>query len=110
MNQPVARFISNVIDCSDPARLAAFWTAMLGGRILRESASDEWVSIRGVPGLNYLSFQRVPEAKQTKNRVHMDVDVASIDIAAAAAEALGATRSGGVVEEPTGWFQVMADP
>jgi uncharacterized damage-inducible protein DinB len=40
----------------------------------------------------------------------MDVDVASIDIAAAAAEALGATRSGTVVEEPTGWFQVMLDP
>ncbi|MFM7263008.1 MAG: DinB family protein [Acidimicrobiales bacterium] len=110
MNQPVARFISNVIDCSDPARLATFWAAMLGGRILRESASDDWVSIRGVPGLHYLGFQRVPEAKQTKNRIHMDVDVASIDIAASAAEDLGATRSGTVVEEPTGWFQVMHDP
>ena len=83
---------------------------MLGGRVLHESAAEDWVSIRGVPGLGYLSFQRVPETKQSKNRMHMDVDVASIEVAAAAAEALGATRSGTVVEEPTGWFQVMADP
>ncbi|MEY3690542.1 MAG: hypothetical protein RJB57_197 [Actinomycetota bacterium] len=109
-HRPVARFISNVIDCADPARLAGFWSAMLGGRILHESASDDWVSIRGVPGLGYLSFQRVPEGKDAKNRVHMDVDVTSIEIAATAAEALGATRSGTVVEEPTGWFQVMLDP
>ena len=83
---------------------------MLGGRILHESASDDWVSIRGVPGLGYLSFQRVPEGKQGKNRVHMDIDVASIEVAAAAAVELGATRTGAVVEEPTGWFQVMVDP
>mgnify|MGYP000402599368 CR=1 FL=1 len=57
-----------------------------------------------------LFFQRVPEGKTVKNRVHLDVDVPDLEVAANAAEALGAERVGDVVYDELGGFQVMADP
>ena len=111
-HRPVARFISNVIDCAHPERLAGFWSAMLGGRILHESASDDWVSIRGVPGLGYLSFQRVPEGKRGKNRVHMDIDVASIEVGdeLRAEREVGLGPGDDLVERPAGERELLRCP
>jgi catechol 2,3-dioxygenase-like lactoylglutathione lyase family enzyme len=83
-------------DCADPAGLCAFWCAVLGYELERpppgfatwEEALDAW----GVPPEARndrsaaadpaargprLFFQRVPEGKQAKNRVHLDVRAAS---------------------------------
>jgi predicted enzyme related to lactoylglutathione lyase len=57
-----------------------------------------------------LGFQKVPESKSIKNRVHIDVDVETIDDAVQRAIALGAEKSGEIVEEETNYFQVMLDP
>jgi hypothetical protein len=43
------------------------------------------------------------------NRVHLDVAVDDLDVAATAAEALGAGRVGAPVPDPAGGFQVMLD-
>ncbi len=96
-----------VIDCHDPAALAEFWQRVLGGYVVRQS--HEWVALEPATGIT-VSFQLVPESKTVKNRVHLDVDVADLDTAVFAAEAIGATRLGEVVYDELGGFQVMADP
>ena len=103
----IGRLDEVVIDCHDVALLAQFWQGVLGGDVVRQSA--EWVAVNPPSGIT-VSFQRVPEEKVVKNRVHLDVDVADLDAATQQAEALGARRIGQVVVDPLGGFQVMADP
>ena len=98
------------MDCNDPVTLSKFWQQILGGDVDSRTETSDWVALSGVPGLGYLGFQKVPEPKEVKNRVHIDVDVESIDDAVAQAVALGAKRVAGVIEEQTNWFQVMLDP
>ena len=98
------------MDCRDPLALSTFWQQILGGDVDPRTATAEWGALSGVPGLGYLGFQKVPEKKAVKNRVHFDVDVESIDDEVAPAIAIGARRVAGVVEEQTNYFQVMLDP
>jgi len=107
---PIARFIAIVIDCHDPAGLARFWQEMLGGGVEPRTQSPDWVALNDVPGVGILAFQRVPESKTLKNRLHIDVDVTDIASSVEAAVALGAMPVGDVVEESTNRFQVMHDP
>lgn len=106
----VARWIGVVVDCADPVRLAEFWSSLLGGTIDERTHTADWLSLRDVPGVGYLSFQRVPEGKAAKNRLHVDLAVADLREAVRGAEALGASAVGSPVDEPTNTFQVMHDP
>ncbi|MFM8947877.1 MAG: VOC family protein [Acidimicrobiaceae bacterium] len=106
----IGKFLAAVMDCRDPLALSTFWKQILGGDVDSELATAEWVALSGVPGLGYLGFQKVPEKKAVKNRVHFDVEVKSIDDAVVPAIAIGARRVAGVVEEQTNYFQVMLDP
>src|ERR671915_2486639 len=68
------RFYEIVIDCSDPLALAPFWAEALGYEIDElevDVASIEHPSDDGPA----ICFQRVPESKQGKNRVHFDLNV-----------------------------------
>ena len=103
----IGRLDEVVIVCLDPAKLSEFWLAVLGGRVVRQS--HEWVALHPPHGVT-VSFQEVPEPKMVKNRVHLDVDVADLEVATEAAEALGATRLGEIRWDELGGFQVMADP
>ena len=64
------RFYQLVIDCADPRSLAAFWMRFTGFEI--GSAHDDWVSIRSPDDGTRIAFQRVPESKAGKNRLHVD--------------------------------------
>ncbi len=57
-----------------------------------------------------IGFQRVPERKQVKNRVHLDVLAPDLEAATQAAVELGAVRHGDVVLEEDGAFQILLDP
>ena len=61
------------------------------------------------PGWTRVAFQRVPEGKAAKNRLHLDVEVADIAAATQEAEALGATRVGHRHDDTAGSFQVLLD-
>ena len=83
-----------VIDCADPNRVATFWASALGYKLQDPpdgyATWDEFLTAIGVPEEEWnnasavvdpdgvgprLYFQRVPEGKVVKNRVHMDVNV-----------------------------------
>jgi hypothetical protein len=126
------------IDCADPDRLSRFWMEVLGYRAEPPpSGFDSWEEFardRGIPPERWndygaavdpdgrgprLFFQRVPEPKTIKNRVHLDVNTSAgvpresrrehLASEAARLTGLGAT-TGRTVEEPTGYHIVMQDP
>lgn len=106
-------------DCADPRAVASFWKAVLGyvdppippgfgswdefdGSLPVESRGSTWVC-QDPDGVGpRLFFQRVPEAKTVKNRLHLDVRVAmgmtgaervsTLEDEAARLESLGARR------------------
>jgi predicted enzyme related to lactoylglutathione lyase len=63
------------------------------------------------PGGPTLAFQRVPESKALKNRLHLDISVDDVDSATAQVEALGGRRapSEDFTEYGSRW-RVMSDP
>jgi predicted enzyme related to lactoylglutathione lyase len=71
---------------------------------------DDYLMLENVPTIGMMGFQKVPEAKQVKNRVHLDLDVPNIDAAIESSTRIGAKRHGVVHEEPANFFQVMSDP
>ncbi|MFE6968926.1 VOC family protein [Isoptericola sp. NPDC057653] len=59
-------------DCADPERVARFWCEVLGYE-MPDGVTSVAVDPTGVGPRLY--FQRVPEGKVVKNRVHLDVRV-----------------------------------
>jgi hypothetical protein len=129
------------VDCADPGGLAEFWAAALGYQVQRPPAGfDSWeeaLEAMGVPAERRndasavidpegpgprLYFQRVPEPKQVKNRLHLDVRVghglegevrmAALEAEAERLQAHGATRVQRHEPAPPldGGHIVMADP
>lgn len=136
------REVQVTFDCADPALLAAFWCEVLGYQLeppppgfdTWDKALDAW----GIPPEErnsrsavqppegktgpWMFFQRVPEGKAVKNRLHLDVRtapgtegdgrMAALDAEADRLVSLGATRVRRV--DPDGraefGFVVMRDP
>ncbi len=109
----VAQLDTVTFDCADPARLADFWARSLGWEIA--DVDDEGGSISPAETKDEtpwqgIYFQKVPEGKVAKNRVHLDLR--PLDSMAAEVErsiALGATVHGRVDVERSFWT-VMLDP
>jgi predicted enzyme related to lactoylglutathione lyase len=98
-----------VIDCRDPAALARFYAALIGGRVVDRGA--EWSALEpDAENSLRIGFHRVPETKQVKNRVHLDVLAPDLEVRTAATLALGAVTQGAVVLEEDGAFQIFLDP
>jgi hypothetical protein len=90
----MATGVQVVFDCADPARLAKFWAEALHYKEQDPPKGfDSWpafLEAQGVPPSEWNSanaivdpdgkgpriyFQRVPEGKVVKNRVHLDLNV-----------------------------------
>ncbi|HEX4357480.1 MAG TPA: VOC family protein [Pseudonocardia sp.] len=137
----MAREIQVTIDCVDPDALAPFWAATLGYRLQEPPGDfgswDEALAAMGVPPERRndasavvdpagagprLFFQRVPEGKETKNRVHLDLRaapglageerMAALETECGRLVSLGARRLHRVEPDPPlgAGFIVMADP
>jgi len=58
-----------------------------------------------------VAFQRVPEPRAGKNRLHFDVEVDDVEVATTRVEALGGTRAPTADFHEYGYrWRVMADP
>lgn len=126
-------------DCADTRRQAAFWAEVLGYKLEDPPEGfdswEAWADAQGIPeehrdsaaaivdpdGIGpRMYFQKVPEGKTAKNRVHLDVHTVDRDApleqrrTAAHAEAerlvaLGATRLEAHEEFGVYWI-VLQDP
>ena len=134
----MAKEIQVTFDCADPGALAEFWAAALGYQVQGPPEGfDTWpdaLTAWGVPRDQWNSrsaiidpdgkgsrifFQRVPEGKTVKNRVHLDVRsapglegderLAALEAEAARLAPLGATKVE-VREDMQSIFIVMQDP
>jgi catechol 2,3-dioxygenase-like lactoylglutathione lyase family enzyme len=91
----MSRDVQITFDCADPAGLAMFWADVLGYRVQDPpegfASWEQALEAMGVPPEHRndasavidpagagprVFFQRVPEGKQVKNRVHLDVRAA----------------------------------
>jgi predicted enzyme related to lactoylglutathione lyase len=100
------------VDCAEPSRLATFWSAVLGVDV-GEGFGDpvHYLGLEPVlPGGPVLSFQRVPEPRAAKNRLHLDIEVEDVDAATESVISLGGARHGEDFEEHGFRWRVMADP
>ena len=70
-----ARIGNVAFDCDDVLRVATFWSTALG-RPVDDGSSELFASIGGGDADRAepaLYFNKVPETKQAKNRVHLDL-------------------------------------
>jgi hypothetical protein len=125
-------------DCADPDALAKFWAQVLGYELQpAPEGYPDWPAFlreRGVPQEQWnsasaivdpdkkgarLYFQKVPEAKAGKNRVHLDVNVSAglpaearrdrVDAEVERVLGLGASRVQ-TFDDDNGYWVVMQDP
>jgi predicted enzyme related to lactoylglutathione lyase len=99
-------------DSVDAARLAGFWAAVFDWRVQRgASAAMAMVADPSGDTAHRLLFVAVPEAKQAKNRCHLDLRPTDgdVDREVARLEELGATSLYEKVEYGTRW-RTMHDP
>jgi hypothetical protein len=79
-----ARVGNITLDCDDVLKMSAFWSAVLG-RTIDNGSSELFTSIGGADGTRQEPawyFNKVPESKRAKNRVHIDLvdpDPSAID-------------------------------
>jgi hypothetical protein len=79
-----ARIGNFAFDCDDVPQVATFWSVALG-RPIDDGSSELFASIGGGDADRAepaLYFNKVPETKQAKNRVHLDLvdpDPAAVD-------------------------------
>ena len=69
------------IDCADASAVAQFWAAALGRQVAEGSTPEHVVLLPDGPaaGGQRLVFNKVPEPKTVKNRVHLDLILRSAD-------------------------------
>ncbi|MGS2648353.1 VOC family protein [Streptosporangium sp. LJ11] len=132
--------IQLTFDADDPPSLAAFWAEALGYRLQPPPEGfdswEAWANAQGIPeeqhsdrsaivdpdeGRPRFYFQRVPEGKTAKNRLHLDVNVGGppgtpleerrklVEAEVGRLAALGAVEVR-TVEEHGEYWTVMTDP
>jgi hypothetical protein len=106
------RTIGVTVDCPDPDLAATFWETFLHYSRRPASPDSRYVTIErpdGSDGLASVTFQRVPEPKTTKARLHLDLFVDHAQPMVDAMVAAGATAMNTI---PAGdWTtRVLQDP
>jgi hypothetical protein len=130
-----------VFDCADPAAQAAFWADALHYTVPAPPAPhatwEDFLRAEGVPEESWndanavqdpdgngprLFFQKVPEGKVAKNRVHLDLNVGGgssvpleerrkrVDAEVERLKKLGATDERGAMEKRGEYWVRMNDP
>src|SRR5664279_6613894 len=111
-SQPIASFDLVVLDTPEPRRLADFYCALLGWKIVGQE--DDWVTIRGDAGAG-MAFQLAPDLipptwpdSTVPQQFHLDVNVPDLELAEQQVLAVGA-RLTGEPKQPSG-FRAYLDP
>ena len=97
---PLATFKDLCLDAVDPGVLGAFWAAALDLELHTQESGDTYLT--GPTKEHTIWVNRVPEPKTVKHRMHLDLNVGSVD----ELTALGAT----VLDAESFRWTLMADP
>ncbi|GAA0953660.1 VOC family protein [Kribbella koreensis] len=110
LGMAIGQFPSVVLDCPDPAALAAFYGAILDWKVENR---DGWSEIRADYG-HCIGFQRVEDyrapawpGQDVPQQMHHDIMVEDLDAGEAAVLELGATKP---EHQPGTTFRVFLDP
>jgi predicted enzyme related to lactoylglutathione lyase len=106
-----SRLHTVTVDCADPVALARFWAAVTGFTPHPDNDAEEALITAG-GGATEMLFQRVPEGKTVKNRLHLDLRPSDLsrDEEVERLLSLGATLVLDMRQpDGTGWAQ-LADP
>ena len=119
----MAMRIQVTFDCASPGMQAEFWAKALRYGLPDPSGGDDWAAIEDPDRVGpRFYFQRVPEGKVAKNRMHLDLnasgeggvplDEAKVRILAEVErlKALGADDRRGAIEEDGEFWVRMNDP
>ena len=98
-----------VFDCADAEKLASFWAAALRRDVDPEANAFFATVGRPDPGQVTLMFLQVPEGKQGKNRMHLDLAGDDWETELVRLTELGAVRVGEFHEYGMRWF-TLRDP
>jgi hypothetical protein len=102
--------LSVVIDCADPDLLAGFWEAALGYTRTEELGVYRVLVPPPGDGGPVLVLQQVPEPREGKNRLHLDLHPDDPEACLARLVGLGAGPYGERVVEFGLWWQRLTDP
>ncbi|MFI7542569.1 VOC family protein [Actinoplanes sp. NPDC049599] len=106
---PIGRLHHTIVDCPDPAGLAAFYSAVLGLPITYRD--EDFAVVATSSRASGLAFQRAPGNRPptwpdpaVPQQIHLDVMVDDVPAASAAVLSLGATPlpGTGVFADPAG--------
>jgi predicted enzyme related to lactoylglutathione lyase len=86
-------FFAVSFDAHDAARVARFWAEVLGRQVADGADAHDAVVVASdlVDEGPRLAFHQVPEGKEVKNRVHLDLATKDLDGEVARLSGLGAT-------------------
>lgn len=130
-----------VFDCADPAAQSEFWAEALGYVVPAppepHATWEDWARAMNIPEAQWndsraiedpdgarprIFFQKVPEGKVAKNRLHLDLGVSGgpsvplderrrlVDAEVARLKGLGATDERGAMEKNGEYWVRMNDP
>ena len=93
------------IDCADAAALARFWADVLGRQVAAAPTSEHAVLLAGGGETSEpcIVFNKVPEVKMVKNRLHLDLVSDTFDGEAERLLSLGAQRLRDVQRDKFRW-------
>ncbi len=137
----MATSVQLTFDSADPGKLAGFWAEALHYTLQPPPAGfaswDEWLREHGIPEERWneasaivdpdgvgprIYFQRVPEGKTAKNRLHLDLNAgggreipdaerrANVDAEVARLVRLGASDVRGAMDKDGEYWVRMNDP
>lgn len=104
------RFLFITLDCEDPGALAGFWSALLETPVGETMDDGRFVFLEGNDVLPTICFQRVPEGKTVKNRMHLDFQVEDLDAMTERIQELGGSWPGSEHMLDTFAWRTVADP
>jgi predicted enzyme related to lactoylglutathione lyase len=108
MTDTPARVGAVMIDCHDPNALMEFWSQIIGIEV--DHTFPGYIFATRIPGNHIrLAFQKVPEDKTVKNRLHLDMSHEDPEALIAKVESLGGSR---IEDRELGGYTwtVLADP
>ncbi len=101
--------IGVTFDCAHPKVMATYWAQTLG--YVEEGTDAEYAAIIDSEGRRpRILFMRVPEPKVVKNRIHLDLHVADMQVQVERLLTLGGKRFRMEEDEDGDVWTVMADP